>query len=322
MTSNRLRLAFFGTPAFAVPSLQALHEAGYPIVAVVTAPDKPAGRGLQTRPSDVKQYALRHNLPVLQPERLQDPAFLERMKTLKPDLNVVVAFRMMPEALWAMPRLGSVNLHASLLPQYRGAAPIQRAVMAGETRTGLTTFFLQHEIDTGNVLFREETDIGPDETAGELHDRLMTLGADLLVRTVDAIASGEYRAVPQEPPAPGDTLKKAPKIRRTDCRIDWSLPAEAVRNLIRGLSPHPGAFAVFTDESGDGVNLKILRAARAGTDKAPRAGTLHTDGRTFLYVSASDGWLSVDEAQLPGKKRMGIGDLLRGSRMTEAWKTA
>jgi len=209
-----------------------------------------------------------------------------------------------------------------LLPQYRGAAPIQRAVMAGETRTGLTTFFLQSEIDTGHVLFREETDIGPDETAGELHDRLMKLGAGLLVRTVDAIASGDYRAMPQEPPAPGELLKKAPKIRRSDGRIDWSLPAEAVRNLIRGLSPHPGAFAVFADASGGEVTLKILRATRVGTSMPPHAGALKTDGRTFLHVSASDGWLSIDVAQLPGKKRMGIGDLLRGSRITDAWQTA
>jgi methionyl-tRNA formyltransferase len=315
------RLVFFGTPAFAVPSLRALHEAGFDVAAVVTAPDKPAGRGLRPQASDVKAYALQHGLPVLQPERLRDEGFLSEIRRLNPRLQVVVAFRMMPEALWRMPPLGTINLHASLLPQYRGAAPIQRAVMNGESKTGLTTFFLKHEVDTGNILFREETAVGPEETAGELHDRLMHLGAALLLKTVQAVFAGEAKETPQDALAAERPLKTAPRIQKADCRIDWNRPAVQVRNLIRGLSPSPGAFTVLRDGAGKEFQVKILRAL-PGEPASAMPGRLRTDSKSFFSVACAGAWLDIIEWQWPGKRRMTVPALLRGLPVDETWRTA
>jgi methionyl-tRNA formyltransferase len=315
------RLVFFGTPAFAVPSLRALHEAGLDLAAVVTAPDKPAGRGLRPQACEVKQYALQHGLPVLQPERLRDEGFLSEIRRLNPRLQVVVAFRMMPEALWSLPPLGTINLHASLLPQYRGAAPIQRAVMNGETETGLTTFFLKHEVDTGNILFREETAIGPEETAGELHDRLMHLGAALLLKTVQAVLAGEAKETPQDTLSAGRPLKTAPRIHKTDCRIDWNRPVREVYNQIRGLSPSPGAFTVLRGAAEKEFQVKILRA-RPGEPAGAVPGRLRTDSKSFLAVACADAWLEISEWQWPGKRRMTVPELLRGSPVDASWRTA
>lgn len=301
-----------GTPAFAVPSLDILVKNGYNIVAVITAPDKPSGRGLKLMPSEVKQYAFDKGLKVLQPEKLSDPLFLDEVRSLHADLQVVVAFRMLPEKLWAMPPMGTFNLHGSLLPQYRGAAPINRAVMNGEKRTGVTTFFLQHEIDTGHIIRRQPIDIGPDELAGELHDRMMMIGAELVLNTVRDIQEGKVNQTPQAALIePGEELHPAPKIFRADCKLDFSATVDMLHNQVRGLSPFPGAF--FELQMGDGAVLpvKVFR-----THPEP-AGTVLThelisDGRNSIKVSANDGFLHLLELQLPGKKRMKVEELLRG----------
>ena len=304
-----MRIIFMGTPEFAVASLAALLSAGKEIVAVVTAPDRPAGRGQQLRQSAVKQYAVAHGIPVLQPEKLRHADFLAELKELKADLQVVVAFRMLPEVVWNMPSRGTVNLHASLLPQYRGAAPINHAIINGEVESGVTTFLLQHEIDTGNILFSQPVAIGPEDTAGDLHDRLMTVGASLLVRTVEAIGNGTVTPVPQEQLGGSSDLKHAPKIFKDDCLIDWNKPVTDVHNLIRGLCPYPTAFTVL-----DGKTLKIFEATKVEAVPQHGAGTPYTDGKSFLQFACSDGYIAVRTLQLEGKRRMDIIEFLKGYR--------
>lgn len=307
-----MRIVFMGTPAFAVASLSALIEAGKQVVAVITSPDRPAGRGQKLQQSPVKVFAMEHGIPVMQPEKLKDPAFLEELRGYQADLQVVVAFRMLPEQVWNMPPRGTLNLHASLLPQYRGAAPINHAIMNGESETGVTTFLLQHEIDTGDILFAEKTRIGPEENAGELHDRLMNTGAALVVKTVRAIADGTATPKSQDLSAVRGSLRSAPKIFREDTRIDWDQPVEVIHNRIRGLSPYPAAFTTLYDKS-----IKIYRAEKipvASGTILPNAGTVVTDGKTFLRFVAADGFIDIMELQAEGKRRMEVVEFLRGLR--------
>lgn len=319
MTGKDLRLVFMGTPDFAVASLQALVENGYHVVGVITAPDKPAGRGRQLQESAVKKYAVRKGLHIMQPEKLRNPDFLAELKSLKADLQVVVAFRMLPEVVWNMPRLGTFNLHGSLLPQYRGAAPLNWAVINGEKETGVTTFLLSHEIDTGAILFKEKIAIGENDTVGDIHDGLMDIGAQLVVRTVEALAAGNYKAVLQDKLAAGGSLNPAPKIFKEDCRIDWNKTGEEIRNLIRGLSPYPAAWTELNDGKGKSYTMKIYFAnLEKSTDLVP--GTLKSDGRTFLKIAASDAWLKITDLQISGKKRMKTEDFLRGFHDVENLK--
>lgn len=326
MALHSLRIVFMGTPEFAVASLDALVKAGYNIVGVVTAPDKPAGRGMKMTESAVKKYAVEHNLKVLQPEKLKNPEFLEELKSLHADLQIVVAFRMLPEVVWNMPRLGSVNLHGSLLPQYRGAAPINWAVINGEKETGVTTFKLKHEVDTGDILLQESFPIGENETAGEVHDRMKEIGAQVLVKTVKGLADGTLKEVSQEnvqssifnaqfssetTHSPFTThhslLKHAPKIFTETCKIDFTKTTEEVHNLIRGLSPFPGAFTEL-----NGKMLKIYRSEKEITPITITPGFHETDGKTFLKFACADGYIHVKELQLEGKKKMSVEDFIRG----------
>jgi methionyl-tRNA formyltransferase len=308
-----LRIVFMGTPEFAVASLDALVKTGCNIVGVITAPDKPAGRGMQLQQSAVKKYAVEHNLKVLQPEKLKNPAFLEELKSLNADLQIVVAFRMLPEAVWNMPPMGTVNLHGSLLPQYRGAAPINWAVINGEKETGVTTFKLKHEIDTGDVLLQESFPIGENETAGEVHDRMKEIGAALLLKTVTGLADGALKEVPQSSWSDRDGqtgMKHAPKIFTETCKIDFTKTVDEVHNLIRGLSPFPGAFTMLK-----GKTLKIYRAEKEKIIPISER-QYETDGRTFLRFACTNGCVSVKELQLEGKKKMGVEEFLRGYRFT------
>jgi methionyl-tRNA formyltransferase len=305
-----MRIVFMGTPEFAVASLDALIESGSEIVGVVTAPDKPAGRGQKVSESAVKQYAVAQGLKVLQPEKLKNEQFLEELKALNADLQVVVAFRMLPEVVWAMPNLGTINLHASLLPQYRGAAPINWVLINGEKESGVTTFFLKHDIDTGDILFTEKVTLTGHETAGELHDRLMYKGAGLLVKTVKGIESGRYTELPQAHLAEGVELRHAPKIFKDDCKINWNQPAEKIYNFIRGLSPYPTAFTTLQDKI-----LKVFRAEYEITETNGEPGEFFSDNRTYLKAAALDGFVSLTDIQLEGKKRMGIEEFLRGVRL-------
>lgn len=303
--AHLLRIIYMGTPEFALPGLQKLVEAGFPVVAVVTAPDKPSGRGLQVKPTPIKVYAESQGIPVLQPVKLKDPTFIETLKSYQADLQVVVAFRMLPEIVWQMPRLGTINLHASLLPDYRGAAPINHAVINGEKETGATTFFLQHAIDTGDMIDQIRIPIRDEDNAGTIHDTLMIQGADLILKTVIAIEKNNYTTRPQS----GTSNKIAPKIFRDDCRIDWHKPAEQIHNFIRGLSPYPGAFTEVK-----GVQWKILRSSPDTTSHNIPAGTIETDGRTFLRFACGNGWLNVLQLQPEGKRKMEIDEFLRGYR--------
>lgn len=307
--SKDLKIVFMGTPDFAVASLDALVQEGYNIVGVITAPDKPAGRGLQLQQSAVKQYAVSKGLHVLQPEKLKNPEFLEALAALKADLQVVVAFRMLPVAVWDMPPLGTINVHASLLPNYRGAAPINWAIINGEKESGVSTFKLQHAIDTGNILFSATVPIREDETAGELHDALMTTGADLLVKTVAGLVAGNIQETPQAH-LDESTLKHAPKIFKDDCKIDWNKPVTDIYNLIRGLSPYPAAWTVL-----NGKTLKIFKATKELSAHSATPGLVSTDHKTFLKFAASGGYIAVEEIQLEGKKRMNIQEFLRGFRL-------
>lgn len=301
-----MRIVFMGTPDFAVASLDILVQNGYNIVGVITAPDKPAGRGKQIQQSAVKQYAVAHNLNVLQPEKLKNPDFLAELKALNADLQIVVAFRMLPEVVWNMPPMGTFNLHGSLLPAYRGAAPINWAVMNGETQTGVTTFFLQHEIDTGSIIHQATMPIGPDECTGEVHDRMMALGAELVLKTVKEIEQGTVTATPQD--MTGD-YPHAPKIFREDCKIDWNQPLDKVYNHIRGLSPYPAAWTEL-----DGKTLKIYRAKKETAYHTQPNGTLDTDGKTYLRFAVPGGFIYADELQLEGKKRLTVKEFLTGWR--------
>jgi len=299
-----------GTPDFAVASLQALLEAGCNIVGVVTAPDKPAGRGQKLSESAVKQYAVSQGLKVLQPEKLKNSDFLLELKDLKADLQVVVAFRMLPEVVWSMPTKGTINLHASLLPQYRGAAPINWAIINGEKESGVTTFFIKQEIDTGAILFMEKITIDNDVTAGEYHDRLMNKGAGLLVKTVKAIESGRYTEQPQDQLTDDQKLKHAPKIFKDDCRINWNQRVETVYNFIRGLSPYPAAYTEL-----NGKTFKIYKVLKDVSTAEVEPGNYITDNKTYLKFACTDGYIQVTEAQLEGKKRMGIEEFLRGVKL-------
>lgn len=302
-----MRIVFMGTPEFAVASLDALLQAGEDVVAVVTAPDKPAGRGQKLQSSAVKTYALAHDIPVLQPVKLKDSEFLTQLKSYQADLQVVVAFRMLPEIVWNMPPKGTINLHGSLLPQYRGAAPINHAIINGETESGVSTFFLTHDIDTGNVLFSNKVKISPEDTAGDLHDQLMISGADLLVDTVKAIAENKFTETEQ--PQNDESLKQAPKIFKEDCEINWNLPTQKVNNLIRGLSPYPTAFTTLHDKV-----LKVFKAVPEITDVKETPGTLLSDEKTYLKFACLDGYIHILDLQLEGKKRMSTVDFLRGYR--------
>ena len=313
MKGKNLRIVFMGTPDFAVASLKALVDGSYNIVGVITAPDKPAGRGNKLTEPAVKKYAVENNLKVLQPEKLKNPEFIKELHDLKADLQVVVAFRMLPEVVWSMPPLGTFNLHGSLLPQYRGAAPLNWAVINGETKTGVTTFLLDHEIDTGKIIFKKETPIGENETVGEVHDRLMEIGAKLVVETVDAIAEGNIQPIPQSELIEENAIKHAPKIFKEDCKIDWNKDSETVRNLVRGLSPYPAAWTTLVNQkNGDEIQTKIFFAKRTESEKEELPGTIKSDGKTFLKIACGNGWLEITDLQLAGKKRMKTDEFLRG----------
>jgi methionyl-tRNA formyltransferase len=305
---RKLRIVFMGTPEFAVASLDALLHSEHEVVAVVTVADKPAGRGKQLSMSAVKEYALEKNLPILQPEKLRNEEFLNTLRSYNADLFVVVAFRMLPEVVWSMPPLGSINLHGSLLPAYRGAAPINWAIINGEKQTGVTIFFLQHEIDTGRVIRRETIEIGENETAGELHDKMMVIGAKALVSAINDVASGKDNAISQdELVAQGETVKHAPKIFKEDCKIDFSKSVDEIHNFVRGLAPYPAAWTYLGDKT-----LKVYMGEKqpGATGEEPYL----TDGKTYLKFKCSDGYYSLKELQLEGKKRMGIEEFLRGWR--------
>lgn len=305
-----LRIIFMGTPGFAVPSLKKLYEAGYDIAAVITAPDKPAGRGLKLTESEVKKFASEKNLKILQPEKLKDPEFINQLKLLNADLQIVVAFRMLPEVVWNMPRLGTINLHGSLLPQYRGAAPINWAIINGEEETGVTTFKLQHEIDTGNILLQEKITINENDTAGTLHDKMMETGANLLVKTLDELAAGNLKETGQSAVIlKRNDLKHAPKLFTETAEINWNENVNTIYNLIRGLSPYPAAFTFL-----NGKKLKIYFAEKEISIPSGEPGSMSTDQKTFLKFGGKDGYISLKEIQLEGKKKMGIEDFLRGWR--------
>lgn len=308
-----LRIIFMGTPDFAVSTLQTLVENGQNVVAVITAPDKPAGRGLKLNESPVKQYAVSQNIPVLQPTNLKSEAFLEELKSYQADLQIIVAFRMLPEAVWNMPPLGSFNIHASLLPQYRGAAPINWAIINGETETGVTSFFLKHQIDTGDIIFQDKVIIAAEDDFGTLYEKLKNAGAALALKTVKAIEAGK---VPSQPQETSSELKEAPKIFKETCQINWNQPAQTIQNFVRGLSPYPTAWTVFEDKT-----FKIFKTETVGkSTKKVEPGQVITDGKNFIHVQTADGILNILDLQMEGKKRMSIPELLRGFTFKNALK--
>ena len=304
---NSLRIIFMGTPEFAVPSLQILTENNFDVVAVITAPDKPQGRGQKLTLSPVKECALKNNIPVLQPANLKSPLFLEELKSYQANLQVVVAFRMLPEVIWSLPSLGTFNLHASLLPQYRGAAPINWAIINGEKETGATTFFLKHEIDTGSIIYQEKEPILDQDDAGSLYNRLMHHGAQLVLKTVRAIEKGAYPSIPQVTLAES---KHAPKIFKETCEINWNQPAESIRNFVRGLSPYPSAWCLLNEKT-----YKIFKVSLVDFIKAGTPGEITTDNKNYLYIRTLAEWISIDELQPEGKKRMGVQEFLRGNKI-------
>ncbi|HCW07204.1 MAG TPA: methionyl-tRNA formyltransferase [Cytophagales bacterium] len=306
---NNLRIIFMGTPEFAVPSLEILVENKFNVVAVITAPDKPQGRGQKLTASPVKECAWKYNIPVLQPTNLKAPEFIEELKSYKANLQVVVAFRMLPEIVWSMPSLGTFNLHASLLPQYRGAAPINWAIINGEKETGATTFFLKHEIDTGSIIFQEKEKIDDNDDVGKLYERLMHKGAALVLKTVKAIEAGSVETKLQDETA---QLKHAPKIFKETCEVNWSQPAEVIRNFVRGLSPYPAA---WTKLNGKVYKLFKVKSVVDSRQSAVDAGQIDTDNKTFLKVKTLDGWISILEMQPEGKKRMTVDDFFRGNKI-------
>ena len=313
MSAKDLRIVFMGTPEFAVTSLRALVEGGYNIVGVVTTPDKPAGRGRKIQQSDVKQYAVEQGLPVLQPVKLRDPEFQAELEALKPDLGIVIAFRMLPESVWSLPRLGTFNLHASLLPQYRGAAPINWAIINGESETGVTTFLLNHQIDTGDIIGQVRCPILPSDNIGTLYDKLMNIGSGLVIETVEKIAEGNISPIIQSH-IPDSELKPAPKIFKEDCLIDWAMEGNQIVNFVRGLSPYPAAWSYMYKDNVEVNSAKIFSVSFEKADHQHEEGDVFTDGRTMLKVACKDGWISLDEVQLAGKRRMAIRDLLLGLR--------
>ncbi|WP_343567096.1 methionyl-tRNA formyltransferase [Sphingobacterium sp.] len=304
-----MRIIFMGTPDFAVASLEALIQSGEQVVAVVTVPDKPAGRGQKIHESAVKIFATQHNIPVLQPVKLRDEAFLDELKSFQADLQVVVAFRMLPEIVWNMPKFGTINVHASLLPQYRGAAPINHAIINGEKESGVTTFLLQHEIDTGNILLSKKVAIKETDNAGDLHDNLMVAGAETLLQTIQQLKAGTLLPKPQEVLLTTEPLKHAPKIFKEDCKINWDQPTAQVYNFIRGLSPYPAAFTLLNDKV-----LKIYSTEKELVNTATIPGTIETDKKSFLKIAAQDGYIVISDLQLEGKKRMNVVDFLKGYR--------
>lgn len=315
MQKSDFRIVFMGTPDFAVASLRALVEGGYNVVAVVTMPDKPMGRHqTELSQSAVKQYAVSQGLPVLQPEKLKDEAFLQQLSNFRADVQVVVAFRMLPEVVWNMPPHGTFNLHASLLPQYRGAAPINWAIINGETRTGVTTFLLDHEIDTGLVLHREEVEILDTDNAEDVHDKLMNLGAPLVCRTVDDIMQGNIRPIPQIELAPDAEIHHAPKIFKDTCRLPFDKGVKAAYDFVRGMSPYPAAWTEFVDGAGKRTVVKLFATEKEFCTPAEPLGCVVSDGKTYLKIALSDGYLCLTMLQLSGKKRMAITDFLRGYR--------
>jgi len=322
MTGKDLRIVFMGTPDFAVESLRALVENSYNVVGVITVPDKPAGRGQKIKQSAVKKYAVEKGLMVLQPVKLRDPEFIAELKLLKADLQVVVAFRMLPEVVWSMPQKGTFNLHASLLPQYRGAAPLNWAIINGEKESGATTFMLQHEIDTGNIIDQVKVPIGDNDTVETLHDNLRLSGAQLVLKTVDKIAKGNLKMIPQDQLIKeGETLKPAPKIFKEDCKIDWKRDCLSLHNFIRGLSPYPTAWTTLCHlESGEETSAKIFHSDYEPAIHQKTPGTMETDGKKYLKIACNNGFILIQQLQLAGKKRMGIEDFLRGFQQIEKYK--
>lgn len=320
MKKEDLRIVYMGTPDFAVEPLRCLIQGGYNVVGVITMPDKPAGRGHKIQYSPVKQYALEHRLPLLQPEKLKDETFVEELRAWKADLQIVVAFRMLPEVVWNMPRLGTFNLHASLLPQYRGAAPINWAVINGDKETGITTFFLKHEIDTGEVIQQVRVPIGDTDNVGIVHDKLMMLGGRLVTETVDAILAGTVESIPQEKMVQVGELRLAPKIFKDTCRIDWNQSVKRIYDFIRGLSPYPAAWTELVQPDGAVVVLKIFETEKIFQSHQLEPGTLLTDGKTCIRVATMDGMIEIHSLQLPGKKRLKTDELLRGFHLTEEYK--
>ena len=317
MRKEDMRIVFMGTPEFAVESLKVLVEHHYHVVAVITAPDKPAGRGQSIQMSAVKKYALANELPLLQPEKLKNPAFIQTLSDLKPDLQIVVAFRMLPEIVWSLPRFGTFNLHASLLPEYRGAAPINWAIMNGETETGVTTFFLTHDIDAGEIILQKRIPIHESDSAGILHDRLMHEGAELVLKTVELILNNY--PVPTFPQVMPNAIKGAPKLFTDTCRIDWSQKVTKVYNFIRGLSPYPGAWTELYDAQSKRHSLKIYESAKEWQSHALPIGTIVTDHKKMMKIAVNDGFIHIKQLQLAGKKKLSIEDFLRGFVIEEAF---
>lgn len=313
MNRQDFRIVFMGTPDFAVGSLRALVEGGYNVVAVVTMPDKPVGRHQsELSQSAVKQYAVAHNIPVLQPEKLKDPNFLEELRNYRADLQVIVAFRMLPEAVWDMPPHGTFNLHASLLPQYRGAAPINWAIINGDTETGVTTFLLDHEIDTGRIIHQARTPISEDDNVETVHNRLRDIGAGVVTQTVDDIIAGNIRPIDQDTLTADTEIRHAPKIFKDTCRLAFDLPVKRAFDFVRGMSPYPAAWTELVEENGKHTMLKIYATTREETTVAEAPGTVLTDGKTYFKIAFPDGYLALTQLQLAGKKRMTVTDFLRG----------
>ena len=307
MDSKQIRIVFMGTPEFAVEPLRRLVDGGYNVVAVVAMPDKPSGRGLKLKGSAVKEYAVSVGLPVLQPEKLSNPEFLDTLKSLDLDLGIVVAFKMLPTAVWSMPKFGTFNLHTSLLPDYRGAAPINWAIINGDKVSGITTFMLDRDIDTGDILMRESLSIGDDENAGSLHDRMMLMGGDLVLKSVDMISAGDVKTLPQST-IDNSVQRPAPKIFKEDCKLDWGSNISDIYNKVRGLSPYPAAWCEIKNDT-----FKIFES-QIELSNSSVVGEVVTDGKTFLKVGCDSGYLVIDELQMAGKKRMKIGDFLRGHK--------
>jgi len=322
MEAKKLRIVFMGTPEFAAYTLETLYANGYNIVGVITTPDKPSGRGKKIHVSAVKLFAVQHHLNLLQPENLKDENFITKLNQLQADIQIVVAFRMLPEIVWSLPKYGTINLHASLLPQYRGAAPINWAIINGETITGVTTFFINDKIDTGNILFDDEVEILPSDTFGDLHNKLMKGGADLLLKTMNAISANSIHPIQQETRQINiEALKTAPKIFKNDCKITWTKSAQAIYNFIRGLSPYPAAYTELVSPSSDKYSIKIFKGHVVSHETYEIPGSIHTDGKTFLEVACFDGWISIDHLQLMGKKSMEVDQFLRGFPINDEWKT-
>ncbi len=315
MEAKSLRIVYMGTPDFAVAPLRNLVEKGYNVVAVVTSVDKPAGRGLRMQESAVKRYAVEVGLPVLQPEKLKDPAFVEQFKALNADLGIVIAFRMLPEVIWAAPKLGTFNLHASLLPQYRGAAPINWAIINGEKQTGVTTFMLNHEIDKGAVLMQQAVDITDTDDVGTLHDKLMDVGTGLVERSVELVASGNVSPTAQEDMSVNGVIKDAPKIFKDTCRVNWGNDSRTIYNFVRGLSPYPAAWSELV-WSGGGREPEGVKIYHTHTEpflnENPTAGEIYSDNRSYIKVACADGWIFIDRLQVAGKRQMDTGEFLRG----------